>query len=102
MNRQADHKQQRYQAELLIKRLARLSADSTWARRASGLRAAIDKTLATNDEKNYIYMHSLIEQGFVLLENAAREIPVPEDIILTSVSSKQTLEGTNYRLKLVY
>jgi len=82
MNRQADHKQQRYQAELLIKRLARLSADSTWARRASGVRAAIDKAMSRNNEQYSTHLGSLIESGFALLEKAAREIPVPEDILL--------------------
>ena len=32
-------------AKMLVERLARLSADSIWARRASGLRASIDKTV---------------------------------------------------------
>jgi hypothetical protein len=82
MNLQEDHKQQRYQAELLIQRLARLSADSTWARRASGVRAAIDKALSNSDEQNFEYLGSLIESGFALIEKAAREIPVPEQILL--------------------
>ena len=30
-------------AKILVERLARLSADSVWARRASGLRASLDK-----------------------------------------------------------
>lgn len=33
------------QAKILVERLARLSADSVWARRASGLRASLDKKL---------------------------------------------------------
>ena len=82
MNLHEDHKQQRYQAELLIQRLARLSADSTWARRASGVRAAIDKALSNSDEQNFEVLGSLIEKGFVLLEKAAAEIPVPEEILL--------------------
>ncbi|MBE9523748.1 MAG: hypothetical protein IMY76_01530 [Chloroflexi bacterium] len=74
--------QQHYQAALLVRRLARLSADSTWARRASGVRAAIDKALSKTNEQNSTHLGSLIESGFALLENAAREIQSPEDILL--------------------
>ena len=81
MNLWEQHEKQRYQAALLIQRLARLSADSIWARRASGVRAAIDKALTYSDENNFEHLGSLIESGFALLENAAREIPAPEDIL---------------------
>ena len=82
MDLSEQHEKQLYQAALLIRRLARLSADSTWARRASGVRAAIDKAITKNDQPNFNHLGSLIESGFSLLENAAREIPSPEDILL--------------------
>jgi hypothetical protein len=75
------------QAKILIDRLARLSADSIWARRASGLRASIDKSVArlergqSVDREHFEYLVSL---GFEMLEKAAEEIPVPEDILFGS------------------
>ena len=72
------------QAKILVDRLARLSADSIWARRASGLRASIDKAVAqlengqSVDQEHFGYLVSL---GFEMLEKAAEEIPVPEDIL---------------------
>jgi hypothetical protein len=74
-------------AKMLVERLARLSADSIWARRASGLRASIDKTVyrievgQTIDQEHF---DQLISLGFEMLEKAAEEIPVPEDTLLKS------------------
>ena len=73
-----------YQAKILVERLARLSADSIWARRASGLRASIDKLVhqiengLDFDDGNF---DRLIGLGFQMLKKAAEEIPVPEDIL---------------------
>jgi hypothetical protein len=75
------------QAEILIDRLARLSADSIWARRASGLRATIDKTVAKIKNEQSVdqeHFEQLITLGFEMLERAAVEIPVPEDILFGS------------------
>ena len=72
------------QAKILVERLARLSADSIWARRASGLRASIDKTVGEIEdgkEWNRERFDHLIVLGFEMLEKAAEEIPVPEDIL---------------------
>ena len=59
-------------------RLERLSADSHWARRASGLRGNIikvlDETETTNDVSNN-RLDLLIEAAFDLLRRAARELP---------------------------
>ena len=72
------------QAKTLVERLARLSADSIWARRASGLRASIDKAIVqiengqTVDTDHFKYLISL---GYKMLEKAGKEIPVPEDIL---------------------
>lgn len=71
-------------AKMLVERLARLSADSIWARRASGLRASIDKTvnqIEAGEEINQDHFNHLVTLGFELLEKAAEEIPVPEDIL---------------------
>lgn len=63
---------------LLAARLERLSADSLWARRASGTRRSVLKALETADLGEQIpagQLERLIEQSFALLEKAAREIP---------------------------
>lgn len=68
----------------LISRLERLSADSTWAHRASGMRGSLLRQLerlqqlginATDDDLNMI--DNLIRAASTILENAAREIPDP-------------------------
>jgi hypothetical protein len=72
------------QAKILVQRLARLSADSIWARRASGLRASIDKTVHQLEDGQPVdqdQFDHLISLGFEMLERAAEEIPVPEDIL---------------------
>ena len=72
------------QAKILVERLARLSADSIWARRASGLRASLDKTvhqIEAGETVDADHFAGLIQLGFEMLEKAAEEIPVPEDIL---------------------
>jgi hypothetical protein len=72
------------QAKILVDRLARLSADSIWARRASGLRASLDKAvrqIEAGSEADWDDFAALIAKGFEMLEKAAEEIPVPEDIL---------------------
>ena len=73
------------QAKILVERLARLSADSIWARRASGLRASLDKAahqIEAGESVEQEHLEHLITLGFQMLEKAAEEIPVPEDILL--------------------
>ena len=73
------------QAKILVERLARLSADSIWARRASGLRASLDKAahqIQAGESVDREHFEHLISLGFEMLEKAAEEIPVPEDILL--------------------
>ena len=75
------------QAKILIGRLARLSADSIWARRASGLRASIDKAVGqieAGSEVDWNDFAALVAKGFEMLERAAEEIPIPEDILFGS------------------
>jgi hypothetical protein len=69
---------------MLVERLARLSADSIWARRASGLRASIDKAVGQIEsgmKVDWENFDHLVTLGFEMLEKAAEEIPVPEDIL---------------------
>ena len=73
------------QAKILVERLARLSADSIWARRASGLRASLDKIIGQIERSHAVDaddFKQLVSLGFEMLEKAGREIPVPEDLLL--------------------
>ncbi|HEY3311858.1 MAG TPA: hypothetical protein VGK00_09485 [Anaerolineales bacterium] len=66
---------------LLAARLERLSVDSIWARRASGLRGSVIKALEAIDSGAALtadHLDLLIEQSFQILRNAAREIPDAE------------------------
>jgi hypothetical protein len=65
------------QARILLDRLERLSADSTWAHQASGLRGSLIRCLNQLDEKesDYRYLEQLMDRGFKILIKAAREIP---------------------------
>ena len=66
------------QAEILVRRLERLSVDSVWAHKASGLRAALDKALTRvekGEETAKKDLSVLIRAGFDILEKAAQEIP---------------------------
>ena len=75
-------KHQLLQAKILVERLARLSADSVWAHRASGMRASLDKFLENIEvghSGDMEQLDHLIRLGFEILEKAAEEIPVPED-----------------------
>ena len=72
-------------ARMLVERLARLSADSIWARRASGLRASLDKAVQQAETgvqaEDPEHMAVLIELGYHMLEKAAQEIPTLEEIL---------------------
>jgi hypothetical protein len=72
------------QARLLIPRLERISADSSWARRASGQRGNLLKwveRLEANDRASRLspedldHFHSLLDSSFDLLKKAAQEYP---------------------------
>ena len=79
-----------WHAKILVERLGRLSADSIWARRASGLRASLDKALAQIEKgslEDAEHFNYLVALGFEILEKAAEEIPVPEDILFGSRDS---------------
>ncbi len=66
---------------LLTARLERLSVDSIWARRASGLRGSLIKALDSIDSGISLptqQIDLLIDHSFQILRNAAREIPDTE------------------------
>ena len=73
------------QARLLVARLERISADSTWAHRSSGLRGGLLRMVeyleTTRDEpidpgqrrRSLEQLQQMIQQGFYMLEQAAQE-----------------------------
>jgi hypothetical protein len=67
--------------QLALHYLERLSADSAWAHRASGLRGSLWRALAVTpgqrDGDYYARLVPLVETAFWLLQQAAREIPDP-------------------------
>jgi len=78
--------EQLIQARQLVSRLERLSADSTWARRASGYRASLLKAIDALDRarscsqsypvvaQDIEHLRQLIETGYRILDRAAREM----------------------------
>lgn len=68
-----------HRARILLDRLERLSADSTWAHRASGLRGSIIRSLEkkhfVEEELDSEHLEMLVAQGYEILNRAAREIP---------------------------
>ena len=70
----------RLQIRALINRLEKISADSSWAHRASGIRAALDRTLSRQDPQtlpgeDYTRFLDLVDRGYAVLEAAAGQIP---------------------------
>ena len=73
---------------LLASRLERLSADSRWAHRASGLRGSLLRVIEAvemdlkrgmePDEQTLAQLVWLIEAGYTILVKAGREITVPD------------------------
>jgi hypothetical protein len=57
-------------ANILLDRLERISADSSWAHQASGVRASIAKIISQGD-LDLTQLSPLLELGFLILENAA-------------------------------
>ena len=61
--------------QLLLSRLERISADSIWAHRASGIRGALLKYLKNNGVRNSLKQQDLqylLSHGFDLLEKDAQ------------------------------
>ncbi len=72
---------------LLAGRLERLSVDSHWARRASGLRGNLLKVLDEIEAGRDVgpgRVTPLIDRAFELLRRAAREIPDVDEILKKS------------------
>ena len=61
-------------AKILLDRLERISADSSWAHQASGVRASIAKIISHGDP-DLTQLSPLLELGFLILENAAGNYP---------------------------
>ncbi len=61
-------------AKLLLDRLERISADSSWAHQASGVRASIAKII-TQGDPDLTQLSPLLDLGFLILENAAVRYP---------------------------
>ena len=79
-----DHEHLIEQTRLLVQRLERISADSTWARRSSGYRGALLRWLERLEKQELGELPApskseterfllLIDNSFDLLEKAARE-----------------------------
>jgi hypothetical protein len=72
-------------ARLLVSRLERLSADSIWAHRASGLRGSILRSVellestSSPNPSDMAAMDALLDHGFEVLRKAAQEIEVPKE-----------------------
>jgi hypothetical protein len=61
---------------LLLARLERVSVDSYWAHRASGIRGALLKTLEEMEKGTFTgqaHMNELVSSAFKILTRAARE-----------------------------
>lgn len=77
-------------AQQLTNRLMRLSVDSHWARRSSGLRGSLIKEIdrlqtliaegQTLSESDMEHLEGLVRRGFEIIENAAREIRSIDDL----------------------
>lgn len=72
------------QAQQLVTRLERISADSYWAHQASGVRGALLRSLEWIERgrgarwKRLVELRRDVLQGYHILENAAREIEEPK------------------------
>jgi hypothetical protein len=74
------------QAQLLVFRLERLSVDSYWAHRASGLRGSLLRVLEQLEQEQdeaaraqkFSDLAVLVQKGFKILELGAREIRPPQ------------------------
>jgi hypothetical protein len=73
------------QAREVVQRLERISADSCWAHQSSGVRGTLWRSIdrlerslrgkARFDDDDLTELEERIDQAYVMLTNAAREIP---------------------------
>ncbi|MBN2387548.1 MAG: hypothetical protein JXB85_11055 [Anaerolineales bacterium] len=76
----------------LAARLERLSVDSIWARRASGLRGNLIKVLTEAEAGEEVApqrLERLIDRAFEVLRRAAREIPDLEELCCRTQGRKE-------------
>ena len=62
--------------QLVLARLERVSVDSYWAHRASGVRGSllnVLERLEAGDAVSQLQLNSILDQGFSILERAAHE-----------------------------
>ncbi len=62
--------------QMLLRRLERVSVDSYWAHRASGVRGSLLRALEAIEEGqsvNYPQLEATLDQAFRILERAARD-----------------------------
>ena len=77
------------QAREIVRRLERISANSTWAHLSSGVRGALWRSIdqlerslrgkARFGRKELAELDTLLDQAFAMLTSAAKEIPYEED-----------------------
>lgn len=77
------------QAREVVQRIERISADSCWAHQSSGVRGALLRAIdrlersmrgkAWFTAQDLAALNHLIEEGYTVLTQAAREIPYKED-----------------------
>ena len=68
--------------QMLAERLERLNVDSKWARRASGTRGSVTKTISLFNEGKDVpqgIVDNLIHKSMEILAKAAREIPEQDE-----------------------
>lgn len=72
-----DHQNDTQPIHILLTRLERISADSYWAHRASGLRGALLRILENMENGGQVEqqkLESLIITSFKILENAGKDL----------------------------
>ena len=77
---------------MLTTRLERLSVDSIWARRASGLRGSLIRALSAAEAgaaPSAKDLDLLIERSFEILSKAAREIPDREQFLWQKIKAEK-------------
>ena len=90
MNNMHSNRQVKKYLDVLDERLLRLTSDSRYAHRASGLRGSIINAVSESEreEVNTEHLHHLINCALQILSAAAQEIPEP----VPEVSSSQPVK----------
>lgn len=86
------------QVDLLIRRLERLSSDSTWAHRASGIRGSLlefKEELAGRNRELLGDLDNILEQGYFVLGQAAKDGLTKNKIKTVNPSNPNELSDNN-------